>query len=559
MNRRELILAMMAAGFIQPGRAGAQVVPANVIPRTPVPIRESVAVINGNVWTMDEARPRAEAVLIQNGRVTQVGTSADIRKAAGNARVIDARGASVLPGFNDSHTHLEFTCYYFAGLQVDIHTPPMKSLADIFARLRERVAKTPPDKWILGRSGFNIHRNVPEGRMPSRQDLDAISTVHPIIVMGGMHGWSMNTLAFSRLGLMDPEQAANLRWRDGTRRMGSDVARDAQGRPTGVATEIFDLIPEDAHTFEEMHDAIRTQIVPQFVSKGITSTSTIPLFDNDVRVLQRLYSEGALPMRVKYYPVVPFKMGLDEVLHGGVMSGFGDEMLTFGGIKIFVAGAGYDAKLERLTDYHWTPGGLNDAVMRAHMAGLHMMLHQVGTSLPTCLDAVQRAQTASPRQLRHRLEHYGSLTDDEIVRVKQLGMRVCITAPTGPSSGPSEAKFPRYRAMIDGGLRPVSISDSTGTIPTFSPLAGIAGLVAKQSEGGSAPEGQAPTLEEAVRMYTLWAAESVHEDDVKGSLTPGKYGDVVVLDQNIERVSGRDLFKVGVQSTILGGKVVYDA
>ncbi len=560
MNRRELILAMMAAGFIRPERASAQIVPAQLVPlATPKPIHESIAVINGNVWTMDDKVPRAQAVLIQNGRITQVGTSADIRRAAGNVRVIDAGGRSVLPGFNDSHTHMEFSAYYFSGLQVDVHTPPLKSLQEMFARVRERVAKTKPDNWVLARGSFNIHQHVTEQRWPTRQELDAISTVHPIIILGGMHGWSMNSLAFSRLGLFDPLQADSLRWRDGRRRMGSDVARDADGKPTGMVTETFDLLPENAHSFEEKCEAIRTQIVPQFVAKGITSTSTIPLFDDDVRVCQRLYSEGALPMRVKTYPVVPFKMGLEEVLHGGMLPGFGDEMLTYGGIKLFVAGAGYNATLQRVTDYHWNQDDLNDAVLRAHDAGLHMLLHQAGASLPRCLEAVERAQMHSRRQLRHRLEHYGSLTDEEMVRVKQLGMRVSITAPTEASDGPSAAKFPRYRAMIDAGLKPVSISDSTGTVPTFSPLAGIAGLVAKQSDGGSAPEGQAVTVEEAVRMWTLWAAESVHEDDVKGSLTPGKFGDVVILDQNIEHVSGRDLFKVGVRSTILGGRTVYGA
>jgi predicted amidohydrolase YtcJ len=449
MDRRELLLALTAAGLIAPGRSGAQVVPGNMVPlKTPTPVRETVAIINGNVWTMDERRPRAQAVLIENGRITRVGANADIRAAAGKARIVDARGNSVLPGFNDSHTHMEFSAYYYSGLQVDVHTPPLKSLQEIFGRLRQRVARTAPDKWILARGSFNIQQHVVEKRMPTRQELDAISTAHPIVVLGGMHAWSMNTLAFSRMGLFDPAEAANLRWRDGRRRMGSDVARDADGRPTGVVTEMFDLLPENAHSFEEKVEAIRTQVTPQFVAKGITSTSTVPLFDDDMRACQRLYSEGALPLRVKFYPVVPFKIGLDEVLHNGMMSGFGDEMLTFGGVKLFVAGAGYDSTFARVTDMHWQQEDLEDAVMRAHEAGLHMWLHQAGTSLANTLKAVERAQARSPRGLRHRLEHYGTLTEEEIVRVKKLGMRVAITAPTGPVANPSGSPMPRYRSAI---------------------------------------------------------------------------------------------------------------
>ncbi|WP_395673064.1 amidohydrolase [Phenylobacterium sp.] len=555
MHRRDFLAGCALAGTLGPAAAAQGLIEPAV--RQLAAGGEDIAVLNARIWTMDPARPRAEAALVRGGRIVRVGSTAEIRRLAGGVRPFDAGGRTVVPGFIDTHTHLELSTYYFAGLQADIHFPAVSSLPQIFAAMRAHAAKTPPGEWVIGRGGFGLAQQVAEKRMPTREELDAISQTQPVVVMAGLHAWSMNTVAFKKLDLWDPAAARERRWRDGRRIVGTDVARDADGRPTGVATETFDLMPNEAHSYVRKRDALRSQVVPHFSAKGITSVATIPQFDDDMPIVQELQALGQLPMRIRYYPIVPSMVSVEGVRNQGLLSGFGDDMLRFGGLKIFVAGAGYDATFKRTTDLKWTQEELDHVVWTAHAQGLQLFMHQAGDSLPYTLAAVEKAQARIPRALRHRLEHYGLLTPEEMDRVRRLGMKVSITAPDDRSRQPNSRPTPRYRTMIEKGLEPVAVSDSTGTIPQFSPMIGIAGMVAPAEAGGASPAGQAPELEDAIRMYTLWAARSQFEDRAKGSITPGKLGDFAVLDRDLSGVRPGDMFDVRVDATILGGRVVF--
>ncbi len=557
MKRRDFILGGgVAAGLGSHAAAQALLSPAGV--RERAALGEDVAILNAQIWTMDPARPRAQAALVRDGRIVLVGDNAQVRDAAGRVRRFDAGGRTVLPGFLDTHTHLELSTYYFAGLQADIHSPPVTNLAQVLAEMKRQAAKTPPGEWVIGRGSFGLPNQIVEKRMPTRQELDAVSEVQPVVVMAGLHAWSMNTVAFKKLDLWDPERARNRRWRDGRRQVGTDVARDAEGRPTGVATETFDLMANETHSYARKREALRTQVVPHFSAKGITSVATIPQFDDDMPIVQELQALGQLPMRIRYYPIVPSMVSVEAARNFGLLSGFGDDMLRFGGLKIFVAGAGYDATFKRMTDMKWTQQELDEVVWAAHSQGLQLLLHQAGDSLRYTFEAVEKAQARMPRALRHRLEHYASLTPEEMVRAKRLGLKVCITAPDQRSDRPNERATPRFRTMIEHGLEPVAVSDSTGTIPQFSPMTGIAGMVAPPSEGGSAPAGQAPDLEDAIRMFTIWAARSQFDDLSKGSIAPGKLGDFAVLDRDLSKTRGGDLFDVKIDATILGGRTVFE-
>jgi predicted amidohydrolase YtcJ len=238
-------------------------------------------------------------------------------------------------------------------------------------------------------------------------------------------------------------------------------------------------------------------------------------------------------------------------------------MFRFGGVKLFVAGAGQDAYGKRLTDMKWTQEEIDDTVGRAHAAGLQVIMHEAGhQSLLLALNAVEKAQRKEPKALRHRLEHYASLESlEEIRRVKSLGMYVTITLPAERSVGGArdgaERRTPRYRTMIQEGLEPVGISDATGTIPVFSPMFGIASITAKPEEGGSSPVGEAPSFDQALRMCTLWAARAQFEEQDKGSIARGKLGDFAVLARDPRSLPAAELFDLKVDATILGGDVVF--
>ncbi len=557
IDRRSFLAACSAVGLSQAtsalGKAAA--LPEPVVKETQT-AGADLAIVNAEIWTLNSKQPRAQAALVRGGRIVRVGSNQEVLGASKGARRFDAAGRTVVPGFYDSHTHLEISSYFFAGLEVDIHTPPLTTLEQILGRLRQMADRTPAGRWVVGRGSFGLSRNVTEMRFPTREELDSVSARHPVIAMAGLHCWSMNTLAFEALGLWDAQGAKALKWRNGHPRIGSDVARDANGVPTGVVTEMFDLLPHDLHTCEGRKAAIKSQCVPRFVSKGITSTATIPFFSDDLVITQELQAESALPLRMRYYFTVPFLYTIDEIVNMGIRPGFGDDMLRFGGVKMFVAGAGYNAKLESVTDFHFTPEDLEETVMKAHESGLQLLLHQAGSSLNATLAAVEKAQMRTPRAMRHRLEHFETLTPEEADRCKRLGVGVSITAPTERGEAGPHPTNPRYNMLIQKNLRPVSISDSTGTIPDFSPLRGLACVAAPLDEGGSSPRGETPSLEEALRMWTIWPAESVFEERDKGTVEIGKLGDFAVLSGSLANMQGGKLFDLEVDATILGGVVV---
>jgi hypothetical protein len=563
MNRRELWKMAAATAIASYGGkfAGASdlTIPPGVKERAA--IGGDLAIVNARIWTMDPKRPRAQAALVRGGRIVLVGTNSDVRNQARGVRPFDASGRTVVPGFVDAHTHFELSCCYYAGLQVDVHTPPLKSLQQIFDKLRERKARTDEGRWIIGRGSYSFEGLVAEKRLPTRVELDAISDRHPIVVFAGWHVAMMNTAAFKQLGLWDPAAAAALRWRDGRRRIGTDVARDSEGRPTGVATEIYDLLPQDIHTADEKREAIRTQAVHNFVAKGITSLTTLPFFHNDITIDQQLQAENALPLRLRCYYTVPLIVPFESLLNVGLLPGAGDDMLRYGGVKIFVSGAGVDAHGKTVDDMKFTPDELDDLVWRAHSAGQQVLFHEEGyESMIWAMNAVERAQQRKPLALRHRIEHDFALEKPEdIRRLSRLGMRVTITLPQYRFASEVERDYhvPRYATLIREGIEPIAISDSTGTVPKFSPLTGIASIVATLGEGGSAPPGEAPGIEDAVRMWTLWAARGQFEEANKGSITEGKLGDFAVLSSDLDQFSGGALFEMKVDATILGGNVVY--
>jgi len=226
-------------------------------------------------------------------------------------------------------------------------------------------------------------------------------------------------------------------------------------------------------------------------------------------------------------------------------------------VKVFVAGAGVDAYGKAVSDVKWTQAELNDTVYRAHSAGFQVLLHEEGhKSFELAVNAVENAQRLKPRHLRHRLEHYAELeTVEEMRRVQRAGMLVTITV-TFDRGLRYEDYNPRYATLIREGLEPVAISDATGTIPNFSPLQGIASIVAPASEGGGAPVDESPSLEDAIKMWTLWAARAQFEENDKGSISPGKFGDLVVLSDDLEKHRGGALFDAQVDTTILGGEIV---
>jgi predicted amidohydrolase YtcJ len=520
-----------------------------------------LAIVNADIVTLEPNQPRAEAALVRAGRIVHVGDRRTVLAQAGRAEVFDAGGRVVTPGFIDGHVHLELSALSFSNM-VSAHAPPMRSLAQIKQALAEKARTTPPGRWVVGRSSYDLQAKVEEKRLPTRQELDAITTAHPLVLFSGLHVAMLNTAALRALRLWNRDEAENLRWRNGSLRVGTTIHRDANGDPTGVVTEIADLFySAKPYTVEEIKTALRAQSAPLFVDKGITSIAGIPKAVNDIRAIQEMDVAGELPLRIRYYIHTPLTIDIDALMDTGLAAGFGDDMLRFGGIKIFVDGTGGDGLGKFFDDLKWSQDDLNRTVWLAHESGLQCILHCVTrVGFDMAVKAVGLAQERMRRDLRHRIEHVGYINDvADIRRLRELGVRVTLTI-SGPSVGPPRrGGSAAFRGFVDEGLEPVAVSDSTGTVPDFSPLGGIAAMMAGPADGGTLMAGQALGFDQALRAYTLWAARALREDAVKGSIAPGKFGDFAVLSADPRRLRGRALFDVGAHATILGGRVVHRA
>jgi predicted amidohydrolase YtcJ len=285
-------------------------------------------------------------------------------------------------------------------------------------------------------------------------------------------------------------------------------------------------------------------------------------------------SGQGLPLRLRQYIHVPHQTSLDGLLAMGLRPGFGDDMLRFGGVKIFVDGVGHDGYGRRVYDIKWEADELTEFICRAHAAGQQLWMHVCSQpAIHMICDGVAEALRRHPAPHRHRIEHAADylIDDADIARVRALGLLIVTTPAFIYAQGdvlgsPTYTRWPRkfrLRALIDAGFGVIGCSDSTGSIPDgIAPLYNIACAVTRRTlSGGTYIPEESITVEEALKLFTIWPAYGGFEEHAKGSITPGKLGDFAVLSADPRAVAADDpdaLFNVRVEATILGGEVVYE-
>jgi predicted amidohydrolase YtcJ len=515
-----------------------------------------LAIVNGNLITLDADRPAAEAALVKNGRIALVGATREVVAAAGEAAVFDAGGRTVVPGFIDGHAHFEMTCCALTHC-LSVTTPPHNSLSEIAGAIRERVETTPDGEWILVRCSFNLYARVEERRLFTRQELDGISDRHPIMVMSSLHVNMLNTRALETLGLMRGEPP-----------MGVVLHRAEDGTPTGVVTEVWDLVP--GFTVEQVKSAIRAKGRDLFLAQGITTIHNLPYGAEDMLAVQELQASGELPIRFRSYIHVPHQIDLDGLLAMGLKPGFGDDRMRFGGVKIFVDGVGHDGYGKRVFDMKWEPAELTEFICRAHAGGQQLWMHVCSQpAIRLICDGIEEALRRHPAPHRHRIEHAADylIEDDDIERVRRLGLRIITTPAFIYAQGdvlalPNSERWPRrfrLRTLVERGFDVIGSSDSTGSIPDgIPPLYNIACAVTRRTLSGNryVPE-EALDVEDALRLFTIWPARGTFEERDKGTITPGKLGDFTVISADPRAVEPDALFDLRAEATIIGGEVVW--
>jgi predicted amidohydrolase YtcJ len=538
-----------------------------------------LVLLNGRVFTARDGEPAFNGgVAIVGDRITAVGGDAAVRAMAPpDAETLDVDGRLILPGFIDPHDHLAFTGAELAS--IDVRYPGVASIEDLVGRIAEAAERTPDGTWIRA-VGMNPEQ-FPDGRLPTRWDLDEATRVHPVLVqhMSGHHAVA-NTMALEHRGVTDAAADPD----------GGRLVRDDRGRITGYCLDaaqalVVPIAVDIAHHGPGFHDdAPLDEIVGDidrasraYLAAGITSIVDAQVTRRELDGYRAARDQGVLGVRVT---AMPISSQLEEYLAIGVAGPFGDDRLAIGPMKFYSDGALTGGTAAFSTPYgpdgeftgslYWpSEDDFRDAIRRAHAAGWQIGVHAQGDrAIDRVLDAYEAALDAHPRDdHRHRIEHCGGPRPDQLERMARLGVwaigqpRYFWDAGDAWLGSLDEARVHRlqpYREMLDAGVRFALSSDAP--VASFRPLDTIMSAMTRTTVGGKViGEGQALTVDEALRASTAAAAACYHADVRLGTLEVGKLADVVVLESDPFSTPPERLGDIAVDLTILDGEIAYRA
>ncbi|MFY0545959.1 amidohydrolase [Brevibacillus sp. H7] len=524
--------------------------------------------LNAQVITVDECNRVAEAVAVQGNRIVAVVSNEEIRRfIRPQTTVYDLSGKSLLPGIVDSHLHM--TIYGTNKLGVNGKAAHLQTIDDLLAELRAKAQQTPKGEWVRA---WGVDENrIAEKRFPTRWELDQVSTEHPIFVMRTCaHHSAVNSRALERAGFdehtPDPQ--------------GGRIDRDENGVPTGflVETAHMQMFEVAGFSEEEYRKALKLAS-DDFVAKGITSIHDAGGYGPDnLRAMQKAVQAGDVKVRI--YAMICALNQSDEfvrkMMEAGIVTGLGDEWFRIGPAKVFTDGASiaptmamrepFDSRPNDCGILYYTQEELNNILGEAHAKGFQITAHAQGDrAIEMLLTCFEEALSKHPRtNHRHRIEHAGVSMPDLIERMTSLGIVPIPNPPFFYEFGDGYVKnigkrvnhmFP-VRDFLDNGIIAAAASDSPVT--DHNPLLGIHAAVNRKSKSGQEVGAiQRVSVMEAIRLYTWNGAYASFEEDIKGSIEPGKLADLVVLNDRILDVSAECLKDLYVEMTFIDGKVVY--
>jgi predicted amidohydrolase YtcJ len=522
-------------------------------------------IVNAKVHTVDRQRPQAEAVAICGERIAKVGTTTELRGLAGQqTRIIDARGRLVIPGFNDAHVH------FISGAEqiVGVDLRPARDEKDLVRRLGEHVARLPEGRWVLG--GYWDHEAWPSRALPTKIQLDAVTPRHPVFVqrLDGHMGVA-NSLAIKLAGVTrsvrDPE--------------GGTIVRDEAGEPAGVFKDnamqlITRAVPDP--TLEETIEKARAALA-HAAALGVTTIQDMTASPTELRAYQQIRAAGRLTARI--YAIQ--NRSIAGLKDAGIGTGFGDDWLRIGGLKLFADGSMGSATAAFFEPYSdepstrglllQTPEALEQAILDGDAAGFQLVVHAIGDRANAIvLDAFDRlTRERGARDRRPRIEHAQVVRDPDKARFKQLN----VIASIQPSHCIDDMRWAErrigrercriaydFKSFVDEGVRVAFGTD--WFVEPLNPMLGLYAAVTRQFTDGTPPGGWFPeeriTMPQAVEFYTLGSAYAEFADDRKGSITAGKLADLVMLSKDIFSIPPREVLDTTAVLTMVGGRIVHD-
>jgi predicted amidohydrolase YtcJ len=541
-----------------------------------------LVLLHGKIWTgepvgaKNTAAKFTQAVAIANGHILAVGSNAEIQSFAGrNTKVVDLKGRLALPGLIDSHAH--FIGGGFQLLSVDLKDA--RSEEEFTRRIAEKAKTLEPGRWLLG--GDWDEQAWASAKLPARGMIDAVTENHPVFLSRyDGHAALANSLALKLAGVTratpDP--------------VGGVIVRDpTTGEPTGIFKDaaqdlIAKVIPPP--TEAEMTEALRAALA-EAARVGLTSIHSITVdedswngsFTGEIRLLRRAELEGWLTCRM--YEIIPITRW-EKLRDAGLGHNMGDDFIKLGGVKAFA-----DGSLGSATAWMYEPFADDPAnhgiplplmipptkmealASGADQAQIQVCIHAIGDrAIAEILDMYARLGGGNPAAHRFRIEHAQHMRAQDFARFGKLG----IVASMQPYHAIDDGRWAEkrlgherarwsyaWRSMLDASV-PLAFGSDWPVAP-LSPILGIYAAVTRATLDGKHLDGWFPeqrlTVEEALRAYTQGSAYAAFQENEKGSITPGKLGDVVVLSDDLFTIPPAKIKDARVVMTIVGGKIVY--
>lgn len=520
---------------------------------------------SANVLSMDPAFPSATAVAVKGQHILAVGSDDDVLGLKGpNTTVIEARGQTVTPGFIDAHSH---PLLAEEGISANVN---VRRISDVQALLRSQASKTPRGQWVLG--SMYDDTKFEDGRPLTRKDLDEAVPDHPVFVRHrGGHTAVVNSRAFELAGISadTPDPVGGRYFRD-------------SGELTGKIAEPSAMQPfRQAGTWPILDRAARQRSVEltsrNMAAAGLTSTTDAWGELEDFVAYQDARAAGEMHYRISFMP-----FGGTDVYEGlklaRMASGFGDDMLRIGAVKFAADGSASERTMSRSTPYDGQTddygiltmtqeeidAAVDDAVAHDFRVGIHA---NGDVAIDRVLNAYERVlKNWKGQNPRFRIEHCSLVNDTLLKRIKDAGV---VPAPfytyayyhgnkwLDYGEDMMESMF-AHRSFLDHGIPVAPASDFTPG--PYEPMMAIQSMVTrKDTQGRVWGPSQRISVTEAMQICTMHGAYASFEENIKGSLTPGKLADIVILEDDPHDVDPDSIVDIKVLRTILGGRTTYSA
>ncbi len=529
---------------------------------------------NGNIYTVNERQPTAEAVAVKGDRIIFVGSNRETQNYVGkNTRVVDLNGKTLVPGMTDAHHHLSGVGFR----EMTLNLEGLRSLEAFLAKVKERVDQKQPGEWITGRGWIETFWTPPV--FPTRWDLDKIAPNNPVFLdRADGHGAVANSAALKIAGI-DKNTSSPF---------GGEISKDRQsGEPNGMMLDAAqDLIQRHipGTTAAEAERAIILG-VKRDIALGWTQVQDPGGSYADVAIDEKLYSEGKIKLRI-YKALSAPGAEAQRLFHDGPIVGAHDNRFTVRALKLYADGSLGSRSAALLAPYSDKPDTsgfltikeeeLQPVLQAALRKGIQIETHAIGDR-GNCfiLDQYEKAMNAVPKAEwkikapRWRVEHSQIVNPADIPRFKKLG----IIPSMQPSHAIGDLHFAPSRlgvVRLAGAYAWQSFIKSGSIVPGGSdapvergePMIEFYAAVARKDMKGFSGEGwhpeEAATREQALKMFTIWPAYAAFEETLRGSIETGKLADFTILSADIMKIPEMEILKTRCMMTVIGGEIVYE-